>query len=136
MKPKKDERSNYFDEQQQAFYLGLAKKHLAYYGNKTPSINQLLHLYSLLCQTCVHRYIAIDTRLTEQEATTLYFSAQGKTTEQIAQFSKITPRQVERHRSQIFKKLGCNNIASAIMKGIRFLELQPPSNDETNSDLQ
>lgn len=124
MKPKKEALSHFFDAKQQAFYLELAKEYLSYLGNNNPNMMQLRELQWLLSQVWVPRFMGIDSRLTQKEGTTLYFSARGKTTKQIARFSKISPRQVERHRAMIFEKLNCNNIAEAVMKGIRFLEIK------------
>lgn len=128
MNKKKNSLSHDVYEQHQVFYMNLAKQLLADFGNKSPSINQLVRFHNILSRTSVERFIAVDTRLNQKERTILYFSAQGQTTEEIANFVKLGTRQVERHRSSILKKLRCRNIAEAVMKGVRFLEI--PANWE------
>lgn len=133
-KMKKDIERDIYD-QHQNFYMYLAKYFLADLGIRSPSINQLLKFHWILSRTSVERFITIDSRLNQIEKTILYLSAYGKTIEGIAQFFNIGSRQVERYRSSILKKLHCSNIAEAVMKGIRFMEI-PPINEfkEENHD--
>lgn len=115
-----------FEEKQQLLYMDIAKNLLGYLGNPHPSINQLCYLQSLLCQASIPQFLALDPGLTEAEATTLYLSAQGKTIQQIARVCGVCPRQIDRYRAAIFKKLGCKNMSHAVMKGIKLLGIKPP----------
>jgi DNA-binding NarL/FixJ family response regulator len=118
--------SEELEEKQNRFYMDIAKRLLGHFDNHNPSINQLCDFQWLLCQTGVARFVALDPCLTEEEATTLYLSAQGKTSKQIARVFVVCPRQVERYRASILKKLRCKNMTHAVMKGIKMLDIKPP----------
>lgn len=117
--------SDFLKKEQEDFYWVLAKKYLACFGNKSPSVNQLLELQWILSHTWVQCFIAIDSRLNQEERISLYLSAHGKTNQEIAQFCKVCSRQVERYRAAVFEKLDCKNITEAVLKGIRYLQIEP-----------
>lgn len=61
--------------------------------------------------------------LTERESNVLYWIADGKTNREIGQILEMSPRTVNKHLEQIFKKLKVDNRTSAAAIAIRVLEL-------------
>ena len=102
------------------FFKVFAKNYLDYLGNSNPTSNQLAEIQALLASTWIRQLIHFDLRLSEQEKQCLYLSAQGKGLKEIAVFLEVSMRRVTQYRQAIFKKLGCRNITSAIIVGIRY----------------
>ncbi|WP_131753205.1 response regulator transcription factor [Legionella feeleii] len=102
------------------FFQVFAKNYLDYLGNSNPTHKQLAEIQALLSNTWIRLPIHFDLRLSEQEKQCLYLSAQGKGLKEIASFLNVSMRRVTQHRQAIFKKLGCRNITSAIIVGIRY----------------
>ncbi|STX42861.1 transcriptional regulator LuxR [Legionella donaldsonii] len=102
------------------FFQVFAKNYLDYLGNSNPTYKQLAEIQALLSSTWIRLPICFDLRLSEQEKQCLYLSAQGKGLKEIAAFLKVSIRRVTQYRQAIFKKLGCRNITSAIIVGIRY----------------
>ncbi|RLU00816.1 DNA-binding response regulator [Ketobacter sp.] len=59
--------------------------------------------------------------LTEREAEVLLWIAHGKTNREIAQILDMSPRTVNKHLEQVFKKLGVENRTAAASVAIRLL---------------
>jgi DNA-binding CsgD family transcriptional regulator len=78
----------------------------------------------LLSNTWIRQPICFDLRLSAQEKQCLYLSAQGKGLKEIAAFLKVSIRRATQYRQSIFQKLGCKNITSAIIVGLRFGEIR------------
>lgn len=108
----------------QMFYKKFARDYLLFLGNPNPTHKQLKGIQLLLSQIWVQKSIYLDDRLTYLERQCLYLSALGHNVKDIASFFAISTRQVERHRSAIFEKLGCRNITQAVAQGIRYGEIQ------------
>ncbi|HHF7344423.1 TPA: helix-turn-helix transcriptional regulator [Legionella feeleii] len=102
------------------FFKVFAKNYLDYLGNSNPTHKQLAEIQALLSNTWIRLPICFDLRLSEQEKQCLYLSAQGKGLKEIAAFLNVSMRRVTQYRQAIFKKLGCRNITSAIIVGIRY----------------
>ncbi|WP_131753212.1 response regulator transcription factor [Legionella feeleii] len=102
------------------FFQVFAKNYLDYLGNSNPTHKQLAEIQALLSNTWIRLPICFDLRLSEQEKQCLYLSAQGKGLKEIASFLNVSMRRVTQYRQAIFKKLGCRNITSAIIVGIRY----------------
>ncbi|WP_019217981.1 response regulator transcription factor [Legionella tunisiensis] len=102
------------------FFQVFAKNYLDYLGNSNPTYKQLAEIQALLSNTWIRLPICFDLRLSEQEKQCLYLSAQGKELKEIAVFLNVTLRRVTQYRQAIFQKLGCRNITSAIIVGIRY----------------
>ncbi|HHF7347920.1 TPA: response regulator transcription factor, partial [Legionella feeleii] len=102
------------------FFKVFAKNYLDYLGNSNPTHKQLAEIRALLSNTWIRLPICFDLRLSEQEKQCLYLSAQGKGLKEIASFLNVSMRRVTQYRQAIFKKLGCRNITSAIIVGIRY----------------
>ncbi|KTC98744.1 response regulator transcription factor [Legionella feeleii] len=102
------------------FFQVFAKNYLDYLGNSNPTHKQLAEIQALLSNTWIRLPIHFDLRLSEQEKQCLYLSAQGKGLKEIAAFLNVSLRRVTQYRQAIFKKLGCRNITSAIIVGIRY----------------
>ncbi|WP_372882031.1 response regulator [Psychromonas sp.] len=60
--------------------------------------------------------------ITKRESEVLYWISYGKTSWEIAQILEMSPRTVNKHLEQIFKKLGVDNRTSAAAISIRILE--------------
>lgn len=60
-------------------------------------------------------------QLTEREAEVLLWLAKGKTNREIAQILEMSPRTVNKHLEQVFKKMGVENRTSATSASIRLL---------------
>ena len=59
--------------------------------------------------------------LTDREAEVLLWIAHGKTNREIAQILDMSPRTVNKHLEQVFKKLGVENRTAAASVAIRLL---------------
>jgi DNA-binding NarL/FixJ family response regulator len=60
--------------------------------------------------------------ITKRESEVLYWVSHGKTSWEISQILEMSPRTVNKHLEQIFKKLGVDNRTSAAAISIRLLE--------------
>lgn len=56
--------------------------------------------------------------LTEREHSVLFYLAQGKTNEEIAQYLHISVHTVKAHLEAIYDKLGVSNRVQAVMKAV------------------
>ncbi|MGJ8679484.1 response regulator [Paraglaciecola sp.] len=61
--------------------------------------------------------------VTKRESEVLYWVSFGKTSWEISQILEMSPRTVNKHLEQIFKKLGVDNRTSAAAISLRLLEL-------------
>jgi len=62
--------------------------------------------------------------ITKRESEVLYWVSYGKTSWEISQILEMSPRTVNKHLEQIFKKLGVDNRTSAAAISIRILEAE------------
>ncbi|ALO44467.1 response regulator transcription factor [Pseudoalteromonas phenolica] len=60
--------------------------------------------------------------ITQRESEVLYWLSYGKTSWEISQILELSPRTVNKHLEQIYKKLGVDNRTSAAAISIRLLE--------------
>jgi DNA-binding NarL/FixJ family response regulator len=60
--------------------------------------------------------------ITKRESEVLYWVSNGKTSWEIAQILEMSPRTVNKHLEQVYKKLGVDNRTSAAAISIRILE--------------
>ena len=60
--------------------------------------------------------------VTKRESEVLYWASYGKTSWEISQILEMSPRTVNKHLEQIYKKLGVDNRTSAAAISIRILE--------------
>ncbi len=60
--------------------------------------------------------------ITKRESEVLYWTAQGKTNWEISQILEMSPRTVNKHLEQLYKKLGVDNRTAAAAIAIRVLE--------------
>ena len=102
------------------FFKLFAKNYLDYLGNSNPTAKQLAEIQALLSSTWIRQPICFDVRLSEQEKQCIYLSAQGKSLKEISALLKVSIRRINYCRQSIFQKLGCKNITSAIIVGLRF----------------
>jgi DNA-binding CsgD family transcriptional regulator len=98
----------------------LAKDFLAYFGNTTPSDDQIHKMTQLLINVFINSQILLDMRLSKAESTCLLLAAQGNTSIETAKILNISKATVESHRKEIKRKLGCNTIAHAVYLGVRY----------------
>lgn len=61
--------------------------------------------------------------ITKRESEVLYWVSYGKTSWEISQILSMSPRTVNKHLEQVFKKLGVDNRTSAAAISIRILEV-------------
>lgn len=71
-------------------------------------------------KTAVHLQAQLP--ITKRESEVLYWVSYGKTSWEISQILTMSPRTVNKHLEQIFKKLGVDNRTSAAAISIRLLE--------------
>ena len=62
-----------------------------------------------------------DRHVTHREAQVLVWIAHGKTNREIAQILELSPRTVNKHLEQIFRKLGVENRTAAAALVIQYL---------------
>ena len=62
--------------------------------------------------------------VTKRESEVLYWVSYGKTSWEISQILSMSPRTVNKHLEQIYKKLGVENRTSAAAISIRILEAE------------
>ena len=60
--------------------------------------------------------------ITRRESEVLYWLSYGKTSWEISQILELSPRTVNKHLEQIYKKLGVDNRTSAAAISIRLLQ--------------
>ena len=60
-------------------------------------------------------------RLTRRESQVLLWIAQGKTNREIGQILSLSPRTVNKHLEQVFRKLGVENRTAAAAMALRCL---------------
>ena len=65
--------------------------------------------------------------LTATQLNVLKFVVKGKTSSQIAEDLDCSTKTIESHRTSIYKKLGCNNMAAAISMVIKYRVLEGPA---------
>lgn len=106
------------------FFKTFAKNYLNHLGNGEPTRKQLAEFQDLLSHIWIRQPVCFDLRLTEQERQCLYLSAQGKRLKEIAAFLNVSTKRITQYRQSIIQKLGCKNITSAIIVGIRYGEIK------------
>lgn len=107
-----------------SFFKTFAKDYLNHLGNSKPSRKQLADFQDLLSHIWIRQPVCFDLRLTEKERQCLYLSAQGKRLKEIAAFLNVSIKRITQYRQSIIQKLGCKNITSAIIVGIRYGEIK------------
>lgn len=68
------------------------------------------------------QYLQENLPITKRESEVLYWVSYGKTSWEISQILAMSPRTVNKHLEQIYKKLGVDNRTSAAAISIRLLE--------------
>jgi DNA-binding CsgD family transcriptional regulator len=63
--------------------------------------------------------------LTQREAEVMSWIAKGKTNREIGQILSLSPRTVNKHLEQIFRKLAVDNRTSAAALALRIMESLP-----------
>lgn len=95
---------------------------------------RLLDDYLSLSETGGSRETPVET-LTEREQEVLRLTAAGRTSRQIAELLYLSPRTVERHRTNIMTKLNLHNRASLIRYAVsRGLITPDPDSEENGSN--
>ncbi|HHF7348600.1 TPA: response regulator transcription factor [Legionella feeleii] len=107
-----------------SFFKTFAKNYLNHLGNSKPTRKQLVEFQDLLSHIWIRQPVCFDLRLTEKERQCLYLSAQGKRLKEIASFLNVSIKRITQYRQSIIQKLGCKNITSAIIVGIRYREIK------------
>lgn len=98
----------------------LALSMIAFFGNKSPSKQQIEVMNALLFHTSLWVEVAIDPRLTRREKQCLNLSRFGFSASTTADVLKISPKTVEQHRNEAKKKLGVKTLIEAVDQGIRY----------------
>ncbi len=96
---------------------GLRLEFLARIGNE----EILLRLVQTRPQSDATDLLREQLELTNREADVLLWIANGKTNREIGQILEMSPRTVNKHLEQIFRKLGVENRTSAAAAAIRLL---------------
>nr|WP_193825466.1 ATP-binding protein [Marinobacter sp. ANT_B65] len=84
----------------------------------------LLRLKTPQSQSCATAALRERFQLTLRESDVLLWIANGKTNREIAQILDMSPRTVNKHLEQVFRKLGVENRTSAAASAIRLLAAQ------------
>jgi len=84
----------------------------------------LLRLKTPQSQSCATAALRERFQLTLRESDVLLWIANGKTNREIAQILDMSPRTVNKHLEQVFRKLGVENRTSAAASAIRLLATQ------------
>lgn len=107
-----------FDKEQTLNYLAIEL--LERLGNVKPSQQQIDLLTDLLGRVALEYQLNFDQRLTKREIECLFWAAQGRTSDEIADLLKIKKTTVESHRREIIRKLNSQNMAQAVYNGVRY----------------
>lgn len=85
---------------------------------------QQMHLLRIVQNKVAKKPIDLQNKLpiTKRESEVLYWVSYGKTGWEISQILEMSPRTVNKHLEQIYKKLGVDNRTSAAAISIRILE--------------
>ena len=85
---------------------------------------QQMHLLRIVQNKVAKKPIDLQNKLplTKRESEVLYWVSYGKTGWEISQILEMSPRTVNKHLEQIYKKLGVDNRTSAAAFSIRILE--------------
>ena len=105
------------------FFKNFARDYLGYLGNSNPGHKQITDMQASLKYTWIKHTVCFDIRLTVEEKRCLYLAAEGKTLSEIADFMKVSTREIEECQQSIFEKLGCNSIQAAVALGIGYGEI-------------
>lgn len=104
---------------------GMAVEVLYQLGISKPSSQQVAQVEAILFTTSINTPIYFAPQLSKREVSCLYWSAKGKTSEEIAQLLQIQKQTVDGYKKAIKRKLGSKNIAQAVFEGIRWGYIQP-----------
>jgi DNA-binding CsgD family transcriptional regulator len=115
--------TEFYQLKAQSFFKAFAQRYLAYLGNYNPNKTQLTEMMDLLSHVWLRHLVTLDTRLTDIERQCLYLFSQGKTVLQVAEFCSISERQTQRYKANILRELDCENMAQAVVLGIRYGEI-------------
>lgn len=104
---------------QLALNLPPSELRLRYLGESSPGE----HLFRLLHRDGddESRLLQTQLRLTRREAQVLLWIAQGKTNREIGQILDLSPRTVNKHLEQVFRKLGVENRTAAAAMALQCL---------------
>ena len=91
-----------------------------YYERKQNNLHLLRIMEAKVDKT--PNYLQEHLPITKRESEVLYWVSYGKTSWEISQILTMSPRTVNKHLEQIFKKLGVDNRTSAAAISIRLLE--------------
>lgn len=105
-------------------------------GITQPSSRQIAHIETLLFATTIKTDIYFAPQLSKREISCLYWSAKGKTSEEIAKLLHIQKQTVDSYKKEIKRKLGSRNIAQAVFEGIRWGYIQPISSHPINKEAE
>jgi DNA-binding NarL/FixJ family response regulator len=93
----------------------------AHYAGNYNSLHSLVRI-STPKQTGSEQDLQTALGLTKRESQVLYWLSFGKTNWEIAQILEMSPRTVNKHLEQVYKKLGVDNRTAAASVSIRILE--------------
>ncbi len=95
----------------------------AFYSGEHEGAYQLIRLVTPK-KTKTAEALQEELGLTKRESQVMYWVSFGKTNWEVAQILSMSPRTVNKHLEQIFKKLGVDNRTSASAISIRVLEAE------------
>ncbi|MBD1388328.1 response regulator [Neiella sp. HB171785] len=95
----------------------------AFYSGEHEGAYQLIRLVTPK-KTKTAEALQQELGLTKRESQVMYWVSFGKTNWEVAQILSMSPRTVNKHLEQIFKKLGVDNRTSASAISIRVLEAE------------
>ena len=101
-----------------------AKDYLNYLGNRHPTPQQMLVIQALLAHTRLRQAAGHDFQLTQQEKQCLSLAAEGKGPRETAACLGTSIRSIRQSRKSILQKLGCKNMTSAVILGLRYGEIE------------
>ena len=108
--------------------INFARDYLNWLGNSKPTGKQNEVLQALLTHSRQRQARGFDFCLTELEKRCLYLAAEGKRLKETAACLGLSRRKLSQCRQSILQKMGCNNITSAVILGIRYGEISIPEN--------
>ena len=111
------------------FFKNFAQDYLNYLGDSQPTEKQMMVIQALEAHSRIKQSTCVDVRLTAGEKEYLYLAARGKKHQDIAASLKVSLRQISQCRKSVCQKLGCKNVTSAIILGLRFGEIPVPDID-------
>lgn len=88
-------------------------------GIEQPTQSQIDLMESVVSSVTIKTAVFFSKGLTQRERSCLYWSAKGKTSEQIAKLLKIKKITVDGHKKETIRKLQCSNITQCVYEGIK-----------------